>query len=190
MLNILLICFVHSSRKVCNEMFRNVTCGFYNVFLCTVAVRSKNVFCVTTFADVFGGSFNYLFVVSRVLFVSTLSLRRWWWLVRHGRGRGLSRHVSLCQWRLCSGCRFCQWWLYFFPYLRCGAIATLATEVYCILSSKEIWRLSPSLRAVVDYRGTHICLPWSDASCKLVGRSRVCTLPVICVCGYRLSFVA
>lgn len=74
----LLVCFVHLSPVAFYKMFWKEVLGLYGVVLCTVAVLANNELRVVAFADVFDESFDCTFVVSRVLFVFTLSLRCWW----------------------------------------------------------------------------------------------------------------
>lgn len=67
--------FVQSPPIASYEIFRNVFCKLYSVVLCSVAGLSKNIFCVAAFAGVYYDSFNCVFVVIRVMFDFTLSLR-------------------------------------------------------------------------------------------------------------------
>lgn len=75
MLNKVLVFFVHSLQIACYKMFSNVVCGLCSVVLCTVFVPSGDEFCVASFADVFGNSFDCVFAVGQILSVFTLLLR-------------------------------------------------------------------------------------------------------------------
>lgn len=56
-------------------MFWNVVHGYYSVVFRTVTVQSNNVFRVAAFFDIFGDSFDCVFVFSRVLLLFMLLLR-------------------------------------------------------------------------------------------------------------------
>lgn len=185
----LLLCFVHSSPRAFNTMFRNVAGGFYSVVLCTVDVLSNNLFRVASLADVF----MIPSTVYSLLAESCLSSRCCWGVdgdlfdtregvtaletcvtgsIETAFGMPFLSIVTVfsCTLMMWIGLVGCSWNLLYFLFE--------TDSVAC-----------PRSHAAAGYWEEYMYLTWIEAPCERIGCSRVRFLPAICAFCGQLSFV-